>query len=646
MPAITADHVTKTYGPATILGDVSLAIELGEKVGLVGNNGAGKSTLAKILAGVEEPDGGVIARNRSVRVMYLSQEPRIDPTRTVYQAVEDTLEAWREATLRYEAVSDAIAIGRAESDLEALAHEQTELAATIERLGGWDPRHKINAVLGHLGMTQPNQLVATLSGGEKRRVALAQVLVAAPELAILDEPTNHLDVETAEWLEQWLANDFTGAVLLVTHDRYFLDRVVTRTLELDRGVVYSYDGNYSDFLTAKAERLEIEARTEARRMNLLRKERDWLSRGPPARTTKQKARIDRAAELEETVVADRRYEPTTRLQAAAVRTGKRILELHGVSKRYGERVLIDGLELYLTPGERLGVIGRNGTGKTTLIKMVLGEEAPSAGEVVLGQNTKISYFDQGRADLDDQKSVYDNLFQGSDKVRVGDQWIDLRSYLEQFLFDGHKQRQKVGSLSGGERARVALAKMLRGDANLLILDEPTNDLDLATLGALEEMLTEWPGCAVVVTHDRWFLDRVATHILAFEGDGKVVHTAGDWSTWRAMKAETQRQALAGAVTRPMPSVAPPRKANEPDAKPKEKALTLPEVKELARLPDEIDTLERDIAAMEAQLADPMFYARLGAAVSQHMADLETRRGRLDALLQRWEELERRATKPR
>ncbi len=640
VPALTADHLTKTYGPATVLRDASIALDFGEKVGLVGANGAGKSTLARILAGVEEADGGVVARNRAVRVMYLAQEPGLDPAHTAYEAVEESLSRWREATRKYEAVSAQLAAA-SPAEAEALSHTQTELAAEIESLGGWDPRHKILAVLGHLGVTQPQQRVGEMSGGERRRVALARILVAAPELAILDEPTNHLDVETAEWLEEHLATEFPGAVLLVTHDRFFLDRVVTRTVELDRGSLYSYDGNYTTYLDAKAERLDIEARTEARRMNLLRREREWLARGPAARTTKQKARIQRAEALGEVVQRDKRVEEAAVFQAAAVRTGKRILEFHNLGKKYGDRWLVRGLELYLTPGERLGVVGRNGSGKTTLLKMILGEEAPTEGEVRLGQNTKIAYFDQGRADLDDTKSIWDNLYEGTDKIRVGEEYIQLQTYLERFLFDGHKQRQKVGALSGGERARVALAKMLRGDANLLILDEPTNDLDLPTLGALEEMLTDWPGCAIVVTHDRWFLDRVVTHMLVFEGDGQVVHTAGDWSTWRAMKAARARQMQAQTVTQPMETVRP-RKGASAVKEEKDKPLTTAERKELASLPEAIDALEKRVADMEARLSDPGLYAGDGEAVKTLMTDMEARRAQLDAMMVRWEALEARS----
>jgi ATP-binding cassette subfamily F protein uup len=635
VPALTADHLTKSFGTTQVLHDISLAIERGEKVGLVGPNGSGKSTLARILAGLDEPDTGVVARRRDVDFMYLPQEPQLDLAHTVYQEVEGALAPLRDATRRYESISEALAEGA--GDVSALVLEQTRLAAEIERLGGWDPRHRILTVLGHLGINRPNQSVTELSGGERRRVALARVLVASPGMAILDEPTNHLDAATVEWLETWLREEFTGALLLITHDRYFLDRVVTRILETDRGVVYSYEGNYSTYLLKKAERLEHEARTEARRLNLLRREQEWLARGPKARTTKQKARIQRAEDLAQTVSDARRSESQVTLQAASVRTGKRILELRDVSKRYGDRTLVSHLDLILTPGERMGVVGRNGAGKTTLLRMMLGEEPPSEGEVVVGQNTRVAYFDQGRSGLDDAKSIYENLYTGSDKVRVGEQYIDLRAYLDNFLFDPYKQRQPVGSLSGGERARVALARMLRGDANLLVFDEPTNDLDLATLAVLEEMIGEWPGCAIIVTHDRYFLNRVATSILAFESNGRVLHYPGDWDDYQKQRKDAERAEEEARATRPSEDFA--RRPTKPILA--IKPLTFAEQKELDGLPEAIDTLEQEIRDGDARLGDPMFYAQRADEVGAWMEALDARRAKLDVMMARWEELEKR-----
>ncbi len=640
MTALTADHIARRFGSLDVLRDVSLSVDLGEKIGLVGVNGSGKSTLGRILAGVDTADMGVVARRRDLTFAYLCQEPVLDPGRTAYQEVESALGAWHAATRRYEQLSEIISVARDEAPgMDAWVDEQTTLALEIEELGGWDTGHKVHAMLARLGVRNVHQRVAELSGGERRRVALAKVLLSAPDFAVLDEPTNHLDADTAEWLEGYLRDEFTGALVLITHDRYFLDRVVTRIAELDRGELVVYPGSYGAYLEARAERLEHEARTEARRENLLRREREWLARGPKARATKQKARIQRAEELGETVIAARRKEHTATIQAAAVRSGRTVLEFHGVSKRFGARELFAGLNLYLCPGDRMGVIGPNGVGKTTLVRMVLGEESPTEGEVRLGKNTRVAYFDQGRSGLRDDLSVYDNLYEGSDKVRLGERWLNLRSYLEGFLFDGAKQRQLVGSLSGGERARVALARMLRGDSNLLILDEPTNDLDIATLGVLEEMLVEWPGTAIMVSHDRYFLNRVATSILAFEPHGRVVHQAGDYDTWRALREDTLRVDAERESAR---STAPDasRRATlrpGPDVKP----LTLAETRELEELPGRIDEADAALQALERRLNDPMFYAASASEVSSTVTAAEETRRRVEGWMARWEALEAR-----
>jgi ATP-binding cassette subfamily F protein uup len=488
-----------------------------------------------------------------------------------------------------------------------------------------------------------------MSGGERRRVALARILVARPGLAVLDEPTNHLDADTAEWLEQHLRLEFPGALVLITHDRYFLDRVVTRVLELDRGRVTGFEGNYERYLEIKAERMAHEARVEANRMNILRRERDWLSRGPAARTTKQKARILRAEALEETVREDRRYVAAAAFELAGVRSGKRILELRSVGKRIGERVLFQGLDLHVGPGERLGVIGPNGAGKTTLLRLVLGQDVPSEGEVVLGTNTRIAYFDQQRAGLEDDKTVLENVTQGSDKIRLGDEYVTIQSYMERFLFDGAKQRQAVGSLSGGERARVALAKMLRGGANLVLLDEPTNDLDIETLSSLEELLTSFDGSAIVVTHDRYFLNRTATSILSFEDGGRVVRYAGDYDDYRsqraAMTARRDEQARAAReeqvrrAAREEPQRSGDGAGGASTSARKRSALTMAEARELEGLPARIDAAERAVAALADALNDPALYATRAGEVAGIQSRLTQGQAELDALMARWEALE-------
>ena len=627
MPVLHAENLSKSYGPQVLFDDATLTLRQGERVGLVGVNGSGKSTLARVLAGLEPVDSGTLSRRRGATIEYLEQRPDFDPNRTAREIVVEGLAAWSEARARYDEIAAALAKGG--GDVEALLAAQAEAEADIERLGGWGKDHQVDAMLGHLGIHRPDDPVGTFSGGEQRRVALARILLAEPSLAILDEPTNHLDVETIDWLEGFLLNEYRGAILLITHDRYLLDRVATRTLELDRGKVYAYDGGYEDYLEAKAERLAHAARVEQNRQNFLRRELDWLRRQPKARGTKQKARIERAEEA----MAQRapRAERVANLALETSRSGKTILELRGVSiERYG-RNLVRGLDLYLTEGERIGIVGRNGAGKTTLLRALLGEIPPSKGQVVIGQNTKFAYFDQGRSGLDEKASILENVSEGHAKIDVFGEPIDPRAYLERFLFDPDKQRTPVAALSGGERARVALAKLLRHRANVVVLDEPTNDLDVATLGALEQMLVESGATALVVTHDRYFLDRVATSILAFEGDGKVVCYPGNYEAYLRLRAQSQSEPATEKPTEP----ATDAKAKRPK---QQKALTYREEKELEGILGAIEEAETKVADLEAKLSDPGIYAD-GDKVRDLMAALEAAKIEANRLVARWEELE-------
>ncbi|MFT3766429.1 MAG: ABC-F family ATP-binding cassette domain-containing protein [Minicystis sp.] len=630
MPILTATDLHKSFGLQRILSGATLSIHTGERVGLVGVNGSGKSTLARILGGIEPVDSGTIARRRGAEILYLEQDPTFDPALTPRAIVAGGLAAWTDAKARHERASAALARGH--GDMAALVAEQEQAAADVDRLGGWDMDHQVEAIMGHVGVLRPDAPVGTLSGGERRRTALARILVARPALAILDEPSNHLDVETVEWLEGYLLDEYKGALLLITHDRYLLDRVAQRTLEIDQGLVYSYDGGYEDYLEAKAERLAFEARTEANRQNFLRRELEWLRRQPKARTTKQKARIDRA-EAAKAAPAPKQ-EKAVELALDSMRAGKTILELRKLTLSIGNLTLVKDLDFILTSGERLGIVGRNGTGKTTLLRAILGDLAPAKGEVVMGKNTKVAYFDQHRAQLDDNKSIFDNVAGDNSRIEVGGQQFDVRGYLERFLFDSYKQRQPVGSLSGGERARVALAKILSRGANLVILDEPTNDLDVATLGALEQLLLEFDGCAITVTHDRYFLNRIATSILAFQGDGEVVRYAGnydDFRTQRARAEEIKAEALRAAA--PLPAA-----KEKPREAPKVK-LTYAEQKELDALPDKIEAADKAVSELESQLADPTLYATRGNEVPGLTAELEKRKAEAARLLTRWEELE-------
>ena len=636
MTLLSAQHLTKAFGPQTVLNDVSLSIEEGERIGLVGINGSGKSTLSKILAGVEEPDTGLVARKRDASLHYLAQEPIFQANLTAHAIVLEGLSSWSAAQKRHVEISAKLE--RGEGDATALLKAQADAAHEVERLGGWDLTHRAEEILLHLGIVKSDREFGTMSGGEKRRVALARILVARPDLAVLDEPTNHLDIETVEWLENYLRTQYRGALLLITHDRYFLDRVVTRTIELDQAVVHSYDGGYERFLEAKAERLALLERTEQNRQNFLRRELEWLRRGPAARTTKQKARIDRAEE----VIGAAPLVPKGRdltLEMENTRTGKTIVDIRDASIAIGGRTLVKGLSLALTKGERVGIVGPNGAGKTTLLKAILGQIPCLSGEIVVGKNTEIAYFDQTRSGLDPDKSILDNVAEGKLRVTVNGQTMDLRAWLERFLFDPSKQRQPVGALSGGERARVALAKLLLQPANLIVLDEPTNDLDLATLSALEELLVENEGTALVVTHDRYFLDRVATAVLAFEGDGKVLRYAGNFSMYRALKAEHAAQAEEAAKVSASASVRPETTA--PQKSGKKRAITYGERIELEALPGKIETCDARIATIEAVLADSATYANAAIDVPKLVKELEAKRAESTALYAKWEELEQK-----
>jgi ATP-binding cassette subfamily F protein uup len=633
---LSARSLAKAYGPSTLFSGAAVTISEGDRVGLLGVNGSGKSTLLRVLAGLEPADAGIIDRRKGAKVLYLPQEPVLDPAATARAIALEGLSDWYEAKSRHAETTHAIDEGDRDP---RKVDEQARLADRIETLGGWERDHVALEILHKLGIRDTERTSGTMSGGERRRVALARVLIAEPDLAILDEPTNHLDTETIEWLEEHLAS-MRGALIMVTHDRYVLDAVATRVLELDHGLLREFEGNYADYLEQKATLLEHEARVESNRLNFLRRERAWLMRGARARTTKQKARIQRAEAA--IAVPTPKEAAQAKLEAAATRSGKTILELHDLGFDIGGRTLIDGLTLHMVKGDRIGVVGPNGAGKTTLLKLVSGELEPTRGRIVRGARLEIAYFDQARADLREDWSIFDNVADregaertGGGMVELGERSIDLRTYLEQFLFEGQKQRQKVSSLSGGERARVALAKLLKTGANLLLLDEPTNDLDIATLGALEEMLSTWPGCALVVTHDRYFLNRVATSILGFFSQGEVIRYPGDYDAYRMARDQAKTAAAPNKGT--VSGLSSPPASISRELKP----LTYAERLELDKILDRIAEAETHQVEIEKELADPSLYTLRGAEVRGLEEKRKEALSRVSELTVRWEALEAR-----
>ncbi len=637
MNLLSAHDLYKSYGSRSLLEGVSMSVEASERLGLVGDNGSGKSTLARIIGGLETADQGEISKRRGLSVTILTQVPNLDPELSAFDAAMAGLAEWQRASREHTELSAKLqASGIEATETQRLLERQAILSTEIERLGGWDLEHQVRAMLEHLHVPDQQAKTKNLSGGEHRRIALAQALLARPDLLILDEPTNHLDTDTIDWLEGYLRNDFAGALLLVTHDRYFLDRIVTRTLELSQGTLTSFDGGWESYLSGKAERLALEQRTEANRQNFLRREIEWLRRQPKARTTKQNARLERAAEA---LAQDAPRTATgVNLSLQSTRQGSSVLELRDVSVRLGDRCLIDQLSLIVKPKQRLGIVGRNGAGKTTLLRLITGDLALESGELIVGKNTKVAYFDQTRSGLDESATIAQNV-SDAPSVRLGDQELTLYSYLARFSFGSSDLTKKVGMLSGGERARVALAKLLLQDTNLLLLDEPTNDLDVSTLSALESLLTGFGGSVLVVTHDRYFLNRVATDILAFEGDGKVMHTVGNYDNYLSLRSgriESDRQQKAEARAASS-STSAPSEQKPKGSRPQK--LGYQEQRELDGLMDVVEQLESRATALEAELADPELYRTRPADATALQAQLENVRAELEAKLERWEQLE-------
>ncbi|WP_251864429.1 energy-dependent translational throttle protein EttA [Achromobacter sp. Marseille-Q4962] len=531
----TMNRVGKIVPPKRqILRDISLSFFPGAKIGVLGLNGSGKSTLLKIMAGVDREIEGEAIPMPGLNIGYLPQEPQLDPAHTVRQAVEEGLGAVVQAKKRLDEVYAAYA--EPDADFDALAAEQAELEAIIAAAassGADDIEHQMEIAADALRLPPWDAIVGNLSGGEKRRVALCRLLLSKPDMLLLDEPTNHLDAESVEWLEQFL-HKFPGTVVAVTHDRYFLDNAAEWILELDRGHGIPWKGNYSSWLEQKEERLKQEEASESARQKTIKKELEWVRQNPKGRQAKAKARLARFEELS-SYEYQKRNETQEIFIPVGERLGNEVIEFANVSKAYGDRLLIDNLSFKVPPGAIVGIIGANGAGKSTLFRLIAGREQPDSGEVKIGQTVKLAYVDQSRDALEDKKSVFDAVADGADLITVGKFEMPARAYLGRFNFKGGDQNKLVGQLSGGERGRLHMAKTLIAGGNVLLLDEPSNDLDVETLRALEDALLEFPGSVMVISHDRWFLDRIATHTLAFEGDSQVVFFDGNYQEYEADK---------------------------------------------------------------------------------------------------------------
>ena len=536
--------MTKTFpgAPKPVLSDISLQFYQGSKIGIVGPNGVGKSTLMKIMAGIDTDFTGEAWPGEYITVGYLAQEPELDKTKTVLENVKDGARATADLVERFNAISMEMA--EPDADFEKLGDEMSALQEKIDAVDGWTLDNQLELAMEALRCPPGDWAVDNLSGGEKRRIALTRLLIQKPDILLLDEPTNHLDAESVEWLENHL-KEYAGAVLMITHDRYFLDNVVGWILELDRGKYFPYEGNYSTYLEKKAKRLEQEEREESGKSKALSRELEWIRQTPAARQTKSKARIRKFEELQN--AQDGRIAGKAQIVIQVPeRLGSKVIEVEGLTKAYGDKLLFENLSFMLPPGGIVGIIGPNGAGKSTLFRIITGQEEPDEGKLEIGSTVHLGFVDQSRDDLDPKHNVWEEISGGHDFMTVNKQETSTRAYVGAFNFKGADQQKNVGKLSGGERNRVHMAKMLKQGGNVLLLDEPTNDLDVETLGALEEAIENFAGCAVVISHDRFFLDRLATHILAFEGNSHVEWFEGNFAAYE----EDKRRRLGDAADRP------------------------------------------------------------------------------------------------
>jgi len=632
MPLLTLQSVSLAYGHVPLLDHVDLNIDAGDKIALIGRNGTGKSSLLKILADLARPDDGSVWRKPGLRLAYVPQEPLLQAGKTVFEVAAEGLGDAQQLLSEYESVVHAL-----ESDHDAALLDRLEtLGSELDATDGWQLKSRVDNVLSRLNLSAHARL-SELSGGQKKRVALARALVLEPELMLLDEPTNHLDVASIEWLESLLTG-YSGALLFVTHDRAFLDRVANQVLELDRGFLTAYPGSYSAYRQRKAEMLSAEAAANQRFDKVLAQEETWIRKGVEARRTRSAGRVARLLELRRERAARRERQGTVSLTVdEGERSGKLVAELEGVSKSFDGRAVVKDFSCRILRGDKVGLVGPNGAGKTTLLKLILGEIEADTGQVRRGTKLSVAYYDQFRAQLDEEATVLDTIGQGSDYVELGGERKHVMSYLADFLFPPQRVRSPVKSLSGGERNRLLLARLFTKSANLLVLDEPTNDLDIETLELLEDLLQDYAGTVLLVSHDRAFLDNVVTQVIAWDGDANWVENPGGYEEWaRVLRArQTKRSAT------PTP---PSKDATKREAAPKVQRgakLSFKEAKELEGLPGRISALEREQAELERQLADPALYRTDPEAVRTAKMRHDSIEQDLMRALERWTELEAR-----
>lgn len=613
---LSANNLNLTFGTINILNDASLTIHENDRIGLVGRNGSGKTTLLKVLAQIDLPSSGTVSTRKNLQVGYLPQNFELDSEKTVLENI-------------MAGAGHILSLIKEYESMPPDSNRAAELQEEITYRDGWDLEQQAKVLMESLNTPPANQITGPLSGGEKRRIAMCKTLISKPDFLILDEPTNHLDTESIEWLEECLSK-FRGAILLVTHDRYFLDRVSTHIFELENGNIRYYQGNYSAYLLQKAEEEETAELVEHKRQQILKKELAWLRAGVKARTTKSKSRIQRYHDEAEKEGFAKKIDVDLLIPRAPL-LGNKTVNLTGVSKGYNGKALFENLDLEFERDTRIGIVGRNGLGKSTLVNIILGNVEPDTGTVEVGQRTQFNYIDQNRVTLNPEKSVFEEVGDGNENIYIGEQKISTRGYLRRFLFTDQKINTKVSRLSGGEKSRLTLAKILKDGGNFLILDEPTNDLDLPTLRVLEESLINFEGCIVIISHDRYFLNRVCQKILAFEGDGKLVFQDGNYDYYLEKKSENEPAEI---KTEKAVEEIKPQTQKEPARK-----LKWKEERELEGIEEHILELESEVEELEALFNQPDFYDKHGHEAVELTEKLETGKKEIERLYNRWEELE-------